>query len=388
VPRTLLKILALEQGETHKLAQRSPEQLLEYVLELQGDKQVLERYAEARSEYMAGQRDMEDLERRLQTQAIHVDVLRRDADQYRELQGMLAQEKELRDHRLPAARLKQLIRDAEDLRRDRDKSDAVLRAAEAVLAGFTGDSEQLRLESQALQRGIENKRKHYQVLVGEKEKLDGQWRDLKRFETELQELQAAGGLVEADEVQRLRDERQRLVAGEAQTRRDLSQVVEQISQLRGELSHLDSGQSRRPPPENTAQVLRELRREGIEGTLVADVIEILDPAWQVAVESVLGSARFTVLVDPQHELAGRKIGQRLKYRNYITGWDTARRPQVRAGSALSVVQIADHRLPDHIVQMLASVQLVNSVDDGHKLGRQTSITPDGYRGGRSPQGPN
>jgi exonuclease SbcC len=51
VPRTLLKILALEQGETHKLAQRTPEQLLEYVLELQGDKQVLDRYADARSTY-------------------------------------------------------------------------------------------------------------------------------------------------------------------------------------------------------------------------------------------------------------------------------------------------------------------------------------------------
>lgn len=379
VPRTLLKILAMEQGETHKLAQRSPEQLLEYVLELQGDKQVLERYAEARSEYLGGQRDMEDLERRLQTQAIHVDVLRREADQYRELQTMLGQEKELRDSRLPAARLKQLSREADDLRRDRDRADGVLRVAEATLAGFTGDSDQLRLESQALQKGIEGKRQHYQVLVADKERLDGQWRDLKRLETELQELQAAGGLVEADEVQRLREERQRLVAGEAQTRRELSQAVEQIGQLRAELSHLDSGQSRRPPPEATAQVLRELRRDGIEGTLVAEVIEILDPAWQVAVESVLGSARFTILVDQQHELAGRKIGQRLKYRNYITAWDTARRPQVRAGSALSVVQIADNRLPEHITQMLASVQLVASVEEGHHLGRQTSITPDGYR---------
>ena len=47
--------------------------------------------------------------------------------------------------------------------------------------------------------------------------------------------------------------------------------------------------------------------------------------------------------------------------------------------ALSVVTLSDARLPEYIVQMLDSVQLVNSVEDGHKLGRQTSITPDGYR---------
>ena len=44
-----------------------------------------------------------------------------------------------------------------------------------------------------------------------------------------------------------------------------------------------------------------------------------------------------------------------------------------------MVSLTDARLPEYIVQMLDSVQLVDSVEQGHKLGRQTSITPDGYR---------
>ena len=377
-PRTLLKILALEQGETHKLAQRTPEQLLEYVLELQGDKQVLDRYADARSTYLAGERELEQFDNRLKTMALHVDVLRRDADQYREFQTMAAQEKELRDVRLPAARLKQLMRELAEMARDLERADLLLKAAEATLHGFTGEAETLKTDAEALRKGIELKRAEYQNLLKEKEKLDGEHRDLKRYEAELSELgpHEAANLAQ---LETLKQEREKHVAAEAGTRREMGQLIEKISHLRAELSTLDTGSSRRSPPENTAQVLRELSRENINGTIVADCIEIQDPAWQVAVESILGSARFTVLVDGQHELAARKVGQRLKYRNYVAAWESGRRHPVRAGSALSVVTIADNRLPEYIVHMLDSVQLVQSVEEGHRLGRQTSITPDGYR---------
>ncbi len=374
-PRTLLKILALEQGETHKLAQRTPEQLLEYVLELQGDKQVLDRYSDARGTYLAGERELEQFDNRLKTMALHVDVLRRDAEQFREYQSLVEQEKELRDVRLPAARLKAVLREQADLTRELERAEALLKAAEATLHGFTGEAETLQQDSETIKKRIEQTRADYQTLMKEKERLDGEHRDLKRYEAELGPSQSAD--LAAIEV--LKQEREKHVASEASTRRQLGEVIEQISRLRAELSTLDTGQSRRNPPENSQQVLRELSREGITGTLVADCLEIQEPHWQVAVESILGSARFTVLVDGQHELAGRKVGQKLKYRNYIAAWEPAKRHPVRAGSALSVVTLTDARLPEYIVQMLASVQLVNSVEEGHKLGRQTSITPDGYR---------
>lgn len=388
VPRTLLKILALEQGETHKLASRTPEQLLEYVLELQGDKQVLERYADARSTYLAGTRDLEDFENRLKVMALHVDVLRRDADQYRELQVMLAQEKDLRDVRLPAARLKGLVRDLADQDRELQRVDSVLKAADAVLYGFHGEDETLKREIGEIRTRIEQKRAEYQHLLREKEKLDGQHRDLKRYEAELLDLDPSffdkdaartETLAANPESEALRLERDRLLAGESTTRRELSTLIAKIGSLRAELSTLDSGNSKRSPPDWVQQMLRELQREQIEPLLVADCLEIQDAHWQVAVESILGRERFTILVAPQHELTGRKIGQRLKYRCYVETFGPARRPQVRAGSALSVVTLNDLRLPENVIQMLNSVQLVESVEQGHGLGRQTSITPDGYR---------
>ncbi len=381
VPRTLLKILALEQGETHKLASRTPEQLLEYVLELQGDKQVLDRYADARSNYLGGQRDLEDFENRLKVMALHVDVLRRDADSFRELQAMLDQEKDLRDVRLPAARLKALVRDRDDVDREQSRAEAVLRSADTVLASFHEESSELRVEVDGVRAAIEAKRQAYQSLLKDKEKLDGLYRDLKRYEQELAELGPAGAASDGTlaQLDALKLERERLVAAEASSRRELSQLVTKLAELRAELATLDTGTKKRQPPEATAQVLRELARDGIDAMLVADCIEVSDAFWQVAVESVLGNTRFTILVPPEHELTGRKVGQRLRYRNYVTAYQSPRRIQSRANSALSVVTFSDTRVPDHIVQQLDSVQLVQSVDEGHRLGRQTSITPDGYR---------
>jgi exonuclease SbcC len=260
VPRTLLKILALEQGETHKLAQRTPEQLLEYVLELQGDKQVLDRYADARSTYIASQKELEDFEKRLENMALHVDVLRRDADQVRQLQVWLEQEKELREVKLPASRYKRVLLDLENLRKELQAGQVVLKTAEANLHGFSGEEETLRAEIAGLKAAMAAKRKQYEGLLADKEKLDGQYRDLKRQESELTEATVQAELQGGTDVSALRTERERLVGEEATRRRELSQLVQKISDLRAESSTLDGGGQRRPPPENTAQMLRELRR--------------------------------------------------------------------------------------------------------------------------------
>src|SRR6266481_3913288 len=48
--RAVSKVLAIEQGETDKLCEYSPQKLLELVFDVFGDKQVLEDYEKARSD--------------------------------------------------------------------------------------------------------------------------------------------------------------------------------------------------------------------------------------------------------------------------------------------------------------------------------------------------
>ena len=380
VPRTLLRILALEQGETHKLAERSPEQLLEYVLEMQGDKAALERYDEARSSYLQSQRDLSDFEEKLGTVRLHVDGLRKDAEAYQRYTELVEAEREVREERLPAARCAALRLQVQAAQEDVDRARRSAAEADGVLGSFDRESAELKAAAADIRHEVERRKGLYQQLISAKERLDGEARDLRRWATEVAETGAARGDVD---VVALTAERERLLESEAALRAELNGLIGQINRLRGERETLDSG-SQRPPPDWVERMQRELRSRDIAAVLVADTIEIADEHWHVAVESVLGRERFTILVDSKDTAAARKIAQQQRYRCYISdlqrGSGKPTTVRSRPGSALSVVRLRDDRVPEAILRILDSVQLVESVDDGLKLGRgETSITPDGYR---------
>lgn len=392
VPRTLLRVLALEQGETHRLARRSPEQLLEYVLEMQGDKEVLERYETARGTFVASEKALADFEERLEVTAVRVAGLKREADQVREWDTLVAEERTLREERLPAARFKAVGDQLEAQRAEVAKATAVLRNADDVLAQFHGDVEKLKVDAEQARSSIAEGRSAYQRLLGAKEKLDARWRDLRRARTELVEsfgaradeegFDLAAALADEDgseDLTRLDAERQQAAQAESSLRAELTGVVDKVMALRREVQEL-SGSDRRPPPHWVREMLSALQAEGIEAMIVADVIEVMDPHWHVAVESVLGRERFTVLVDERDRLAARRLAQKLKYRCYVSDLGPRHRLPAREQTALSVVSLKDDRVPEHIQHMLNSVTLVETVEAGARLGkRAVSITPDGYR---------
>ena len=115
LPRTLLKILALEQGETNKLCKRSPNQLLEYVLEMQGDKEVMDNYSTARESYMMSGRELREQENKTLEMRRHLQALERDAKSFVRFQEMSAELVDVRDYRLPATRYRQSVEALEQL---------------------------------------------------------------------------------------------------------------------------------------------------------------------------------------------------------------------------------------------------------------------------------
>ncbi|MCO4761957.1 MAG: AAA family ATPase [Myxococcales bacterium] len=377
VPRTLLKILALEQGETHKLARRTPVQLLEYVLEMQGDKAVLERYGEARATFLSGQRDLEGFEQRLTVMRLHVDTLRRDAESYERFVQLKDSEQEVREERLPAARFKALTDQLATLKVERERAQRTLAEADGVLSGFHRESDGLGKGVEEIKASIVEKKQAYQTLLKDKEKLDSSYRDLKRW---VQEFEDSGGSADQKDVHKLIDERERLMTAEGGIRGELTSLLGKIGKLRRERESLSTGDSRRRPPDWVQRMVRELRGMDIPHSLVADMVEITDDHWHVAVESILGRERFTILVDREHTLPARKLAQRQRYRCYVSEYGPRTRAKPRRGSALDVVRFSDPRVPENVTRMLNSVTLVETVEDGHGLGRGSiTITPDGYK---------
>ncbi len=377
VPRTLLKILALEQGETHKLARRTPEQLLEYVLEMQGDKAVLERYGDARMTFLSGQRDLEGFEQRVTMMRMHIDTLRRDAESYERFVELQNTEREVRDERLPAARFKALTDQRHTLTIERERAQNTLKEADGVLGGFHRESDGLVKGVEEIRAAIVEKKQAYQALLKEKEQLDSRYRDLLRWNQEYEDSGASAGMVD---VHKLIDERERLIAAEGGIRGELTQLLGRIGKLRREREALSEGDSRRRPPDWVQRMVRELRDQEVPHSLVADMIEITDDHWHIAVESILGRERFSILVERDDTMRARKMAQRQRYRCYISEYGPRTRPKPRPGSALGVVTFSDPRVPENVARMLNSVTLVETVEDGHDLGRGAiSITPDGYK---------
>lgn len=376
VPRTLLRILALEQGETHKLSERSPEQLLEYVLEMQGDKAALERYDEARSSFLASGRELGDFETRLASVRAHVELLRKDAEAYERFVELCETERQVREEKLPAARYKALRDQIVAVEEDVVRARRVAAEADGVLGSFHREQSELQRAGEGIRDDVERRKATYQQLISAKEKLDLESRDLRRWASEFEESGATRGDVD---VEALQAERARLADAESGVRSELHELIARIGALRGELEGLERG-VRRPPPDWVERMVRELRSQNIECSLVADLIEIQDEHWHVAVESVLGRERFTILVDAKDNATARKLAQRQRYRCYISDYGRGGKLRARPRSALSAVALSDERVPEQILRMLDGITLVETVDEGLGLGRgEVSITADGYR---------
>ncbi len=381
LPRTLLKILALEQGETNKLARRSPRQLLEYVLEMQGDKEVIANYEAGLQAYVLSGRELAEQRERVATQRGHVETLRIKVESWRRYEQMRAEVRELETVRIPQARLRALQEDLEKVDADISAIRERVAKREREVAGAAEGAREALERIEALKAREREHRQTQRELLAQKETVDAEYRtaqlELKRIEEALARVEAqAGDPADAGELEKRREG---LFAEQGRLAAAVDQARQELVELRKELERLE--QSDRPePPVWVRRMGDALRRAGIEGFLVCEVIDIVDPKWQVAVESVLGRDRFTWVVDARDSLRARKLAQQLRYPCYVTEYDTEPLGAPRRRSALSQVELADRRVPRWILRQLDRVTLVETVEEGMRLGRRAvSITPDGYR---------
>jgi chromosome segregation ATPase len=124
-----------------------------------------------------------------------------------------------------------------------------------------------------------------------------------------------------------------------------------------------------------------LKNADIPAVLVAEALEVTDPRWQVAIESIVGGDRFNWIVGPEHHTASLELARRTKYRHYMCEPNRQQPPVPRKGSALSALKVLDKRVPHWVLDRLNDTALVEDVHAGKAaLGNfQAAITADGYK---------
>lgn len=378
----IARVLSLEQGQTDKLCELSPRELLDLVFQVFGDKDVLDRYQEARHhqehtarELDAGQNQLEALDNNLEKHEQKV-------NRYREWQRLNQERVELVSEIRPRLEHCLLQREAEHAARTLLVQRRDWRAKRHDRAALKLDSDALDAAlAQALLRkraasdneGIQNK------ALNEINRELGGWEVIVRQQQRLeQQAQMAGGqLADTREIETLESQRADLLVR-------IATLQQRQAQLDEMLENLAAG--RRADPHDVAAFRQALSQADIAHHLLTDVVEIVDASWQPAVEAAL--APFAHIVLLQHARDAERamaLGEKQRYRNFIVP-DCVSAGLPPQGSLLEVVRFSS-AVPEWLLRTLERTRRVEDVAAGSKLPRgEDWITRNGYlrerRGGR------
>lgn len=382
--RAIARVLSLEQGQTDKLCEYAPRELLDLVFHVFGDKAVLERYQEAREHQRQTALELAAREGQLQRLGAEVEKLNGQVNRYREWRRLTDERIALTSEILPRVEyhyLRESTRMAgvqlAGKRRDHAQAKAQLAMLEKRLP-------QLQAEVSHANAALDDWDAELSRLQADKDAV--QRREtraatlLERRDTLLAAAAQAGATDAATLVAQLETRRQR----EDHLRLHCLPLKEQIAALDERIARLLRGE--RADPAEVRALTEALAAAGIGHRLLPDIVEVADAAWQTAVEALLAPYRhLVVLENPDDQARAFAIGEKLRYRHFIVP-DRAVPPAPTFESVLEIAQFTAPA-PSWLMQLLDRTQRVEAVRDGAQLPRgQDWITRDGYlrerRGGR------
>lgn len=381
--RAIAKVLALEQGQTDRLCEYSPKELLRLVFDVFGDQEVLDRYDEARNHQRQLTQEVEAADRELSHGKAQRAELEIRVNSYRQYE-LKCQEREtlatevvpvLSNHetrRVLGNKLRELHRQrlqsqddrrqhaqvkADLLQRLQDQSDTAARVEEIEAQVRT--ARRLQEEARDAERPVEalvkraDELQGLAVVEGDADKLTTRITELSEHKQKL-----------ATQWQRLKDQRD-----------DAQRAYDALK-----------GQRQAPPPPEVSRFTRALNEAGIAHHLIADIIEITDEKWRAAAEGVLRGSRWVVaLAHAKHEAQAMALAEKERFRHYIVA-DVEDVPAAPDPDSLLSVLKFSAAAPRWLLRQLAHICRVASTEAGVKLGGEW-ITPDAYhrdnRGGRS-----
>lgn len=381
--RAIARVLALEQGQTDRLCEYSPKELLRLVFDVFGDQEVLDRYEEARKHQRELDAEVEAAERDLAHGQAQLAQLEARVNLYRQYQGKQRERELLATEVIPvlawheerqetAAKLRELHRQRlHQAAQKRQRADDHAKLLQLL---------QQQREAGERVSGLEAQKTAAQAAQQQARDAERPAEELAKRAAELQALAA----VESDAAQLAEH-----VRGLEQRKAGLDGQWHALSAQRSAAQEaLDrlQGQRQAPPPPEVQRFLNVLRAESIGHHVMADVIEIVDERWRGAAEGVLRGARWVVVLHGgADEARALALAERERYRHYLVS-DAADAPARPEPDSLLAVLRFSAPAPVWLLRQLAQIRRVGSTQEGVKQGGEW-ITPDAYwrdgRGGRS-----
>ncbi|MCS3802817.1 chromosome segregation ATPase [Chromobacterium alkanivorans] len=368
------EVLALEQGDTDKLTEYSPRQLLDLVFQVFGDKDVLDNYQRARDEQRATELELESLSRQEEALQTRVETMKTRANRYLEWRQLQTGIARLRDEALPVLAYLDAksalgnvwknyrgnfhtLNQAQGEHADTLQLVAKLKAAEVAADASRKAAETARVGAQEA----------FMAAKGEHAGVAGQLKERDRLQALASKEYGADAAQLADKLSALRGEAEQLKDG-------LRELKKQRQDSSQHLEALEIGRGR--APEDVRQFKAALDEAGIGHLMLSDIVEVMDPDWQAAVEALLRGYRHVVLLERESDRREAwRIGEKLRYRHFVVP-ERSRPPRANAGSLMEVVRFSADA-PEWLYRQLNSVSRVDGAEQGADVCGDW-ITRDGY----------
>lgn len=381
----MAKVLALEQGETDKLCEYAPRQLLDLVFQVFGDKEVLDAYDEAKRHQRDTEEELKRFEAELDGSRANLEALRLRVANFHQWETLHKERRNLQEEVLPSLEYHEAREKANNIGRQLREAKKPLAQVDQIIldkrkdverqAKLLQDAQQqetvLEQESTALQSRLS-------MLNAKLKPLDS----LIEQKSRLQKLAAEAGADVADVAAQLEEKEAEL----AKLRASRDAVSSRIAADKATIAALQ-GKTAMPEPDNVRAMRRALRDANIAHAMLSDIVEVTDPKWQGAVEGVLGGYASVVLLENASDAsAAYRLAEKERYRHFIVP-ECVKAHEPKNQSLLSVVRFTA-RAPEWLIDQLSRITRVDSVEEGARLGNiEEWITPDAYhkerRGGRS-----
>ncbi|HEY0587756.1 MAG TPA: ATP-binding protein [Pseudoduganella sp.] len=383
--QAMSKVLALEQGETDKLCEYAPRQLLDLVFQVFGDKEVLDAYDEAKRHQRDTEEELKRFEAELEGSKTNLEGLRLRVANYHQWETLHKERRNLQEEVLPSLEYHEAREKAANVSRQLREARKPLAQADQLLADKRNE---VAKQAKALQDAQQQEtllEQEQTALTSRLNHINGKLKPLESLaeqKSRLQKLAAESGADVADAAAQLEAKETELL--KLRSQRDA--VSNRIAQDKATINAL-SGKTAMPEPDNVRAMRRALNDAGIPHAMLSDIVEVTDPKWQGAVEGVLGGYASVVLLERSSDASSAyRLAEKERYRHFIVP-DCVKAHEPKNQSLLSVVKFSG-LAPEWLIDQLSRITRVESVEEGAKLGNiEEWITPEAYhkerRGGRS-----
>nr|WP_315243932.1 ATP-binding protein [uncultured Albidiferax sp.] len=378
----IAKVLSLEQGQTDRLCEFSPRELLRLVFDVFGDQEVLGHYDTAREHQQQLAREMEQASHELDHSKAQLAELQNRVSNYQTWQHKVQEHERLATEVVPVlewhGQRQKLTERSRDQRRQRQHS----RQAVAERARQNAQLLELleaRSATDAAATHLLQERDAAAVSRDSTRDLERPLEALAKREAELLAL-----VDKESDAEALTAHLDVLRTAESSLQSKHSALL-QKRELSAQAQSALEGQNTPPFPDDARRLRQRLQAQKIGHRFLAEVVEVRDEQWRAAVEGVLRASRWMVLLDDAHDMdAADSIASADRYRHYITApGDTA--PAGDAGTLLAHIRF-DAKVPRWLIQQLQNLRCVDSPAAGRKTAGSW-ITPQAYsfdgRGARS-----